>query len=68
MIDLRIASALKRMGRQKEAQKIIDWVVAQSSLNYNLIAELYSEETTDYQGATPMCGFGAGAYILALTD
>ena len=68
MVDLRIASALKRMGRRKEAQKIINWVVAQSSLNYNLIAELYSEETTDYQGATPMCGFGAGAYILALTD
>ncbi len=67
-IDLRVAVAMKKSGFKKEAEQILDWITSQSSLNYNLIAELYDEFNSDYQGQYPMVGFGAGAYILALIE
>ncbi len=67
-LDLRIASAMVRFGERARARKLLDWVTAQSSLNFNLIAELYGEKTAAYEGAVPMVGFGAGAYILSLMD
>jgi hypothetical protein len=67
-LDLRIASAMVRFGEKAGARKLLDWVTAQSSLNFNLIAELYGEKTAAYEGAVPMAGFGAGAYVLALMD
>lgn len=67
-IDLRMASALARMGRAKDARRLLDWVTAQSRANFDLIAELYDEASADYRGAVPMVGFGAGAYILASFD
>jgi GH15 family glucan-1,4-alpha-glucosidase len=66
--DLRVASALARMGRKEEARLLSDWVTAQSRANFDLVAELYDEASADYRGAVPMAGFGAGAYILALFD
>ncbi len=67
-LDLRIASAMARFGERAGARKLLDWVTAQSSLNFNLVAELYGEKTEAYEGAVPMVGFGAGAYILSLMD
>jgi GH15 family glucan-1,4-alpha-glucosidase len=67
-LDMRIASALIKFGERKKASRLIDWVTAQSRLNNNLIAELYGVRTAAYEGAVPMVGFGAGAYLLALTD
>jgi hypothetical protein len=67
-IDLRIASALLRMGRRAEAQELIAWVTAQADANFGLHAELYHERNADYVGAVPMVGFGAGAYMMALMD
>jgi hypothetical protein len=67
-LDMRIASALIMFGERKKALRLINWVTAQSRLNNNLIAELYGERTSAYEGAVPMVGFGAGAYLLALTD
>jgi hypothetical protein len=67
-LDLRIATAMARFGERAGARKLLDWVTAQSSLNFNLIAELYGEKTEAYEGAVPMVGFGAGAYILSLMD
>jgi GH15 family glucan-1,4-alpha-glucosidase len=67
-LDLRIASAMVRFGEKARARKLLDWVTAQSSLNFNLIAELYGEKTAAYEGAVPMVGFGAGAFILSLMD
>jgi GH15 family glucan-1,4-alpha-glucosidase len=67
-LDMRIASALIMFGERKKASRLITWVTAQSRLNYNLIAELYGERTSAYEGAVPMVGFGAGAYLLALSD
>lgn len=67
-IDLRIASALRRMGRTDEAEELLAWVTAQADANYGLHAELYHRDNADYVGAVPMVGFGAGAYMLALMD
>lgn len=67
MIDLRTVPALAAAGRQGKARALLDWVTDQSARNYNLIAELYRAGTADYDsGAVPMCGFGPGAYLLAL--
>jgi len=67
-LDLRIASAMCRFGMKAKARSLIGWVTAQSSRNHNLIAELYGAKTARYEGAVPMAGFGAGAYLLALAD
>ncbi len=67
-LDLRIASALCRFGMRGKAHSLVGWVTAQSSRHHNLVAELYGEKTAAYEGAVPMAGFGAGAYLLALAD
>jgi len=67
-LDMRIASALSMFGERARARRLIGWVTAQSRLNHNLIAELYGEKTSAYEGAVPMVGFGAGAYLLAISD
>lgn len=68
VIDLRLASALAKMGEYKDAKTLLRWVTNQAEHNFNLVSELYSEEDGGYAGAIPMCGFGPGAYILALHD
>lgn len=68
LLDLRIASAMHSFGEKAKARALLDWVTGQASLNFNLLPELYSEKTWAYDGAVPMAGFGAGAYILALSD
>jgi len=45
-------------------EKYLKISTAQSKFNDNLIAELYDYDTSNYGGAVPMVGFGAGAYIL----
>ena len=67
-VDLRVASALRRMGYTLEADALLAWVTAQADANFGLQAELYHPSTADYAGAIPMVGFGAGAYMLALLD
>ena len=67
-IDLRVAGACIKFGKTSQAKKLIDWITAQSKFNHNLIAELYDYETSNYGGATPMVGFGAGAYIITLCE
>ncbi|MGC8594159.1 MAG: glycoside hydrolase family 15 protein [Candidatus Kryptoniota bacterium] len=68
LLDLRAASAFKNFGDQTEALALIKWVTDQASLNFGLIPELYNRETSTYDGAVPMVGFGAGAYIIAISD
>jgi GH15 family glucan-1,4-alpha-glucosidase len=67
-LDLRVASAMSRFGMKRKARSLIRWVTEQSARNQNLIAELYGAKTAAYEGAVPMAGFGAGAYLLALAD
>ena len=67
-VDLRASSALRRAGRTADADEVLAWVTLQADLNHGLQAELYDADAADYAGATPMVGFGAGAYVLALLD
>ena len=65
-IDLRVALAMRLAGMASKSDALLSWVVEQSTLNYGLVAELYEEVTADYEGAVPMAGYGAGAYILTV--
>ena len=67
-MDLRIAQAFKKLNNMDRSVKLLDWVVAQSSFNFNIMAELYDVNLANYDGAIPMCGFGPGAYILYFWD
>ncbi len=67
-LDLRIASAMCRCGLKQKARPILRWVTGQSTRDHNLIAELYGAGAPGYEGAVPMAGFGAGAYLLTLAD
>ena len=44
------------------------WNVDQASDNYGELSELHDPVRADYAGQSPMVGFGAGAYLLALYD
>lgn len=67
-LDFRIAIALNNFNRRDEAKCLIDSVTDYAKMNFNYIAELYNYEDENYGGAIPMIGYGAGAYILAITD
>ncbi len=73
VIDMRAAQAFRMMGNAARSDELISWVTSQSRVNYDLIPELYNQFPEDgplygYTGASPMVGFGAGAYMLALRD
>lgn len=68
MIDLRTASAMLAIGQTERAHQILDWVTDQARHNYGLIPELFGRADGDYNSNTPMCGFGPGAYLMALEE
>ena len=63
-VDFRMAKALRNAGQGEKSRRILRWIEDQAAENFNLIAELFEAKTADYQGAVPMVGYGAGAYIL----
>jgi GH15 family glucan-1,4-alpha-glucosidase len=67
-LNLRYSSALLKYGLREEAKKLIDWTTDYSKMNFNYVAEVYEYKTENYEGAVPMVGYGAGAYILTLCD
>ena len=67
VIDLRMATALRRAGRTDEAAALVDWIAQQARGNFELVPENFDRTTGDYAGEVPMVGFGAGAYVLALS-
>lgn len=67
-LNLRVAMALNRFGERDKARLLIDRTTEYSKLNYNLVPEIYGYKNDSYEGAVPMVGYGAGAYILALLD
>jgi len=68
LLDFRIAYCLNKYGEPEEARKIMDWITSQARLNFNLLPELFDRKTSRYDGAVPMVGFGAGAYIITLLE
>ncbi|HEY1696405.1 MAG TPA: glycoside hydrolase family 15 protein [Polyangiaceae bacterium] len=67
-IDLRAERALELHGDPAYQASLFGWNVAQASDNYGELSELHDPTTADYAGQSPMVGFGAGAYLLALYD
>jgi GH15 family glucan-1,4-alpha-glucosidase len=76
LIDFNLARVYFRLGRTAEASRILQTLVAKSCMDRGLIPEMYvsakgrdySGEIGDPTGAIPMVGFGAGAYVITLTD
>lgn len=68
LMDLRLASGMTQLSDTDRARRLVDLVTAQSALNYNLFPEMYDPTSWGYAGTTPMVGFGAGAYVMALFD
>jgi MYXO-CTERM domain-containing protein len=66
--NLRGAVAAQRGGDTARAKKLVDWTTNQSLANYLEVAETYDENSGVYKFNSPMLGFGAGAYILALAS
>lgn len=66
VIDMRMANSYRLAGQVSIAEGLIDWVTDQARANFDIIPELYDKTTANYDGAWPMQGFGAGAYVLAL--
>lgn len=64
VIDLRIAHAYYEIGETERAEELMTWVLDNAIANSYVIAELLAEEDAAYEGAIPMLGFGAGAYII----
>ena len=67
-VDLRAARALELHGDASYAASLFAWNVAQASDNFGELSELHDPVTADYAGQSPMVGFGAGAYLLRLSD
>lgn len=66
--DLRVAVAQNHLGSKILAKGLIDKVTRLSKANYNAIPEIYMLGNCYFNGAIPMVGYGAGAYVLALID
>lgn len=64
--DLRGSIAARMMGAEGRADALNDWVRDQALANYLMVAETFDENDGTYKFNTPMLGFGAGAYTLAL--
>ncbi len=68
VMDLRIASAYVKMGNVARAKELYRWVVDNAAANFYLIPELLEESNNAFKGAIPMCGFGAGAFVITSYD
>ncbi len=72
-LDMRIAVAQARTGSTDRADKLLKTIAEKSQENYFLLPERYNSLAADipigaYVGSTPMVGYGAGAYMMALLD
>ncbi|NMO19045.1 glycosyl hydrolase [Pyxidicoccus fallax] len=68
IVSLRGAVAKRLAGDTQRADRVLGWVRDQSLKNYLAIAETYDEAKGTYKYNSPMAGFGAGAYALALAQ
>jgi hypothetical protein len=68
MMDLRIGDAWLKSGTSfgaQQADQLLNTVTDLAAVNDNLIAELYDPSTGAYEGAIPMVGYGAGAWMMS---
>jgi GH15 family glucan-1,4-alpha-glucosidase len=67
-VDLRMQRAMELHGDTASQTSLFAWNTAQAIDNYGELSELHDATTANYAGASPMVGFGAGAYLIALAD
>jgi GH15 family glucan-1,4-alpha-glucosidase len=75
-VDLALAELERRLGRTADADAMLNRIVAKAAADHNIIPEMYVAvpcslfpgQIGDPTGALPMVGYGAGAYILHLTE
>lgn len=66
--DLRVSTAMRRACAVDRAREVEDWITTQANQNDGQIPELLDPDLGTYEGPTPMLGFGAGLYLLAMQD
>ncbi len=64
--DLRGAIAFRDAGDAERSDALLLWITAQTLANFGMVAETYDRDDGTYAFNTPMLGFGAGVYALAL--
>jgi GH15 family glucan-1,4-alpha-glucosidase len=75
-VDFQLAELLRRLGRTRDADAMLQRIVDKSAADHNIIPEMYVAvpcelfpgKIGDPTGAMPMVGYGAGAYVLHLID
>jgi MYXO-CTERM domain-containing protein len=67
-VDLRMERAMELHGESANQTALFGWNTDQAIDNFGELSELHAAVTADYTGASPMVGFGAGAYLIALAD
>ncbi len=67
-VDLRMDRAMELRGEAANEASLFSWNTDQAIDNYGELSELHDATTASYTGASPMVGFGAGAYLIALAD
>jgi GH15 family glucan-1,4-alpha-glucosidase len=68
IINLRTASAYKKLANTSKANKIVERIITKALNNFYMIPELLESKTDSYKGAIPMLGFGAGALVIYLSE
>jgi GH15 family glucan-1,4-alpha-glucosidase len=75
-VDLSLAELYRRIGRNADADAMLDRITAKAAADHNIIPEMYVAvpcklfpgKIGDPTGAIPMVGYGAGAYVLHLIE
>lgn len=68
VVDLWIAEALQRAGREEEAAALDAWITGLAMQNHLVLPELLDPVSGDFRGPGPMLGFGAAAYLLRMHE
>ncbi|MEO6420429.1 MAG: glycoside hydrolase family 15 protein [Polyangiaceae bacterium] len=67
-VDLRSSRPRALAGDATGSANTFAWNVDQATENFLELSELHDRTTADYAGESPMVGFGAGAYVLAIAE
>jgi GH15 family glucan-1,4-alpha-glucosidase len=75
-VDVSLAELYRRLGREAQADAMLNRIVSKAAADHNIIPEMYVAlpcklfpgKIGDPTGALPMVGYGAGAYVLHLLD
>jgi len=66
-VDFRLMPALGAAGMTERRDRIRAWLEGQALENDLMFSELHEADSGAYAGSIPMVGFGAGAYLVALS-